>query len=574
MQNDLLKNFSQPFRRQETLIFTGIVIGALLIRLVYIITFYSDPISCVVSQWPTFDQFRFLQSAKEFLHVSWLGTEVTRYSPAYSYFIAMIFSFFNENIYWVFLVQTLVGGLSCFLFYKCGALLFEEKTVGLIAAFLAAFYGPFIFYENTLLRASLIAYLNLGGFYFLLLGLKRDYLKYIAFSGILLGLSCVLRPHILIFFVLSYLIFFYTAPIKKRIYAALILSMAFLLPLAPLSLRNNLLGRHTLISYQGPSTFWIGNTYDSSGIGLPRTPMREKLANEAGGDISLTVKILLREIIHHPKAYLALYTRKIYMFFNGYEIPANLSFDLAKENNPPLRLAIINFRLIVPFSLLGIFLCPYPKKFRGLLLLFLAILSASVIMFHIQGRYRLPSVPFFILFASGALYWLMHDIFTSKNQRYKIFVSVFLLGLFILTAPNRYVISAYFSFKIPPDYYLNESQAYASLFDDFDNWLNSQQKKVILKKALYYGIRYLQEIPPSQRPSSANQLLVLRFFLPEKSLVKPLCAQKGLDKKLIGELVSKALLHITNSPKTKENLAFSFKEMDEIHHLLKLPYYF
>src|SRR5262249_26555431 len=150
--------------------------------------------------------------------------------------------------------------------------------------------------------------------------------------------------------------------------------------------------------------------------------------------------VFVREMKNAPAAYLHLYLRKIYMFFNGYEIPGNLSFDQFLEESFFLKLFLVRSSFIIPLGILGlILLWPMRSKFSALSLFFI-VLSFGVIVFHIQSRYRIVVMPYFILFAAYALRWLMTAIAVRQ-------VKILIAGLSALL-----IISIFTS---PMDFYIN-----------------------------------------------------------------------------------------------------------------------
>ena len=162
---------SGPSRTFNFLLLIIIILGAG-VRLSYYNSLCSDPLPTAVSATSIMDQHRFIELAKEFSSGQWLGTTVTFYSPAYSYFIAVIFKLFGQNMYYVFFIQFLIGALAPLLYYKTATLLFDNRKIGLISALIGALYSPMLFFEGALLRAFPIAFLNLLSFYLLLVAIK------------------------------------------------------------------------------------------------------------------------------------------------------------------------------------------------------------------------------------------------------------------------------------------------------------------------------------------------------------------------------------------------------------------
>ncbi|MFT5169864.1 MAG: 4-amino-4-deoxy-L-arabinose transferase-like glycosyltransferase [Candidatus Omnitrophota bacterium] len=440
-----------------------ILLAAALIRGLYLWELQSNPMVNFIAEAPNFDQHNFLNLAQEIRTKGWLGESFAGFSPTYGYFLAAGLTLLNDNISGIFILQMIFGLFTVFLFYKSATILFENKTIGIIAAALAAFYAPAIFYEGTALRASLLYGLNLCSFYLLLIAIKKMSLKYYLFTGFVVGLSVILRPNLLPAFVFILLMFLPAIKFKQRISILILFILGLTLAIAPISLRNKAIGKDVLIAKPGPTIFWLGNTHDTAGIGLTLTETQEELALESGHDPIKTLQILLREIKTYPKKYQALYFRKFTMLFNTYEIPGNISYDMHWQHSTALKLAGVQFGIIAPLALLGfILLLPRWREMAPLYVYFLGLLF-FVFLFHIQSRYRMPIVPFFILFAAYALHSI--GIFLKENQLKQGLIASLLLIMFVwFTKIDQQIIKTHFAQRINYVVYSNWSFAYAHMF--------------------------------------------------------------------------------------------------------------
>lgn len=417
-----------------------ILILAAGLRFFYLMQIQSNPLSVYVTKFEVFDQYRFMEPVREFMKGNWLGSQVSgRYSIAYSYLIAFLYTLFLPNINTLFVFQILLGLLSVYIFYRATSFLFYNKNIGLIAAFIAAVYSPFLFQECNMERGVIIAYTNLLGFYFLLRAVRKYKMQYFFLAGIVIGISMVMRGNALFLFIIAYILFTVKKAYRQKMLSVSIFLIGMILVILPLSIRNKIVSDTFLIEHQWIENFWVGNTYNSSGVEYWPLSSSDELSKECRNSVINTLKILMREIKEHPREYMNLYMRKIKMFFNAHEIPANISYDLYKENHSALRFGFITFGIICPLSLLG--MCLVRRKYlsTGLLYLFLCVLSISNILFHIQGRYRIPAIPFFIIFSSYAIYW-----FTDMARKRKplVFFTAFFIVmiLYFYTKPDDSII--------------------------------------------------------------------------------------------------------------------------------------
>ncbi len=112
--------------------------------------------------------------------------------PVYLAFLSALYKVAGHVPALAVWTQMLLGSLTCVLCYKLGCLLWNQKA-GLIAGIIAACHGLFIFFDALLLRSSLINFLEVLLFYFLLSYLRRPKLRAVAFAGICLGTLVLLR---------------------------------------------------------------------------------------------------------------------------------------------------------------------------------------------------------------------------------------------------------------------------------------------------------------------------------------------------------------------------------------------
>jgi len=248
------------------------------------------------------------------------------------------------------------------------------------------------------------------------------------------------------------------------------------------------------------------------------------------------------------------------MYFNAYEIPGNLSYDQFVENHAPLRWAVFNFTIICPWALLGLFLCWRKYPFISLCYLYFIVLGLSNIFFHIQGRYRIPAVPFFILFASLGVYWL---IYALKQHNYRTAtIGIFLIITFsFITLPNSFIIQKYFGSPVRSSDFENRAIAYYVLYKtEGDHW-PMYQKQAVLSKGLADFNKALNIYPKNVFMRSVITLTSQSIILTEMKKHKE--AKQVLDRALkLTPKYQKFLLQIMKDKKIyKENTFenFSFK---------------
>lgn len=474
-----------------------ILVLAAVLRFSYLIELQANPMPALVSLDPAFDQYNYITMAQDIVRHQWVGSQHPGHSPVYSYVIASLFSIFGDDMNIVFVFQGVLGILAVYLLYRCAVLLFENKNLALLTAFMAAVYSPFVFYECAVLRESIIAYVNVMALYFFLLALRKEKSRNYFLAGIMTGLSLIVRAGFLPVFVLSYLLFFGKNG-KRKLQAVFFVLAGMAIVIAPLTIRNYSSGFKALTETSGPTLFWLGNSYDSPGIGLTYTDTQEKLTAETQGRIGPTLKVLWRETLLHPKEYVGLWGRKFKMLFNGFEIPANLSYDLFKEQSVILKIAFLNFTIISPLALLGLIL--FFRKYRhiGILYSFVFALTIIVLIFHIQSRYRMAFIPFYIISAGYSLFWF-GNMLQRKLYRPLGLASALLVLLIVFTLPDKGIMQRYFNGSIRGIDYSNMASAY--LFRLEKKNLTAVQRREHLEKAIAYYDKALPHLISQQKVS-------------------------------------------------------------------------
>ncbi len=460
----------------------GILILAAVLRFAFLVELQANPMPEMVAHDKVFDQYNYLTMAQDILSHNWLGKEHPGHSPVYSYLIAALFSIFGKDMNIVFVFQIVYGVLAVYLFYRSSVLLFRNQNLGLLTAFIAAVYSPFIYYECALLRESVIAYTNLTAFFFFLLALHKGKSKNYFLAGMASALSLILRAGVLPVFVLAYVLFF-GKDLKKRFTAFFFVLAGMSVVIAPLAIRNYASGFKAVTETSGPTLFWLGNSYDSPGIGLTYTPTQLQLTDETKGRILPTIKVLWREIGKHPLEYKSLLARKFKMLFNGFEIPANLSYDLFKEQSVILKIAVFNFVLISPLALLGLLLIFRKYEHVGILYAFVFALTGFVFIFHIQSRYRIAFIPFYLLIGSYSLFWF-YQMINKKSWQALGVGAVLFVSLFLFTFPDRNIMQRYFDGGIRAIDYANMAGAYLIRLEN--QKLSGADRRLHLEKAIAY----------------------------------------------------------------------------------------
>ncbi|MCK4386104.1 MAG: tetratricopeptide repeat protein [candidate division Zixibacteria bacterium] len=451
------------FLQKETLLIVGLFFLAFVIRLIYLNQISSSP----YFDTPQIDALWHHNWAKEIAGGNWTGEEAFFRAPLYPYFLGILYALFGESFYLPRLIQIIIGSLNCVLIFLLGKKLFNRK-IGIIASFIACLYAPLIYFDAELLIPVLIIFLDLMLILLLLSAEVRLKKRWWLAAGIVLGLSAIARPNILIFvpFVLLWIcIKLWKENKNKIIFSSLFFLLGTILIIAPVTIRNWVVGKDfVLISSQGGINFFIGNNIESDGktaaaatgmfpyegykdnIWLTSIKLAEKNLGRKlkPSEISnFWFKQALDFIKTYPSKYLQLLGKKLYFFWNSYEIESSKDLYFHSRWSSLLRLFLWDhllrfpFGLICPLALLGIIL--NAKFWKKYFLIYAFILSYmfSVILFFVTSRFRLPVIPLLIIFASFSLYWLVEKIRNKQTRPFFVSLTI-LIPLFLMVNSNLF----------------------------------------------------------------------------------------------------------------------------------------
>ncbi len=368
-------------------------------------------------------------------------------APLYPFFLALIYRLFGVNLFHARIMQALLGGVGCGLTCLLGKHLFNRRT-GFIAGLIMAFYPLFIYFDGELLISVLLVPLILLGFLSLYYSKRTD--RHWWLAGLIFGLASIARPNVLAFVVVLPLWFIleYRQTSWRRL---AVFFLALLVPILPVTVRNYLKSRQlVIIAWQGGTNFYIGNNEYSDGttaivpgtrkswwggyndvkLGAERALGREL----KGAEIDrFWMKKGLEFYQRQPGRALLLTLKKIYLWFAGYEVSNDRDLYFFKRytflNYLLFQTPILKFPfgLVLPLALTGIYLTR--RRWRNFIpvYLFLLVYSLSFIIFFVTARYRMPLIPFFLLFAvAGVGEWLKAEK-REKRRSLAIFLVTFLV---------------------------------------------------------------------------------------------------------------------------------------------------
>ncbi len=439
----------------------GVFLLALILRLIYLLQVKSNPHFFS----PTMDPLYHDVWAQNIAGGNWIGGKVFFRAPFYAYFLAIVYKIFGHSYIIPRLIQHIIGSFSCVLVYLVAKRLFSRR-VAIVASLLAATYGMFFYFENELLLDSFLIFFDL--LLILLLLKARGNPRFLNWllCGMILGLSAITRPTILVFIPFVWLWIFLVFIKEKKLKHVLALCVVFFvgsaLIISPVTLRNYLAGKDfVLIASQGGINFYIGNNENSDGMSAifyKQDWQYQDFQKMAEGESGRSLKPSeisdfyyqkgIGFIWNEPHKALKLLVKKSYLFWNKFEISNNQDIYFFRRYSSLIRILTSGFWLIGPLGLVGMVLSLYDKrnrttkrwKNRILPMLFVLAYMLTVVAFFVTARFRLPVIPFLVIFSAFALVWLWEKLWGKELRSLALFLA-FLFPFAILTNSNAYHLS-------------------------------------------------------------------------------------------------------------------------------------
>jgi 4-amino-4-deoxy-L-arabinose transferase-like glycosyltransferase len=407
-------------RTLNILCLLGVFAVALLLRTVHLVQIQQAPLSLLkMGDAASYDAW-----ARQIAAGNWRGDKVFYQAPLYPYVLAAIYGIFGDTMLAVRIVQALISSTSCVCLACAGMRIFSLRT-GVLAGLLLACYAPAIFYDGLVQKSVLDTFfLSLG---LCVLGgiLENPSKARWTLLGLVMGALALTRENALVIaavLVLWLLYRYRSRGVLRPLFAACFLA-GMSLVLLPVAVRNKMVGGefHLTTSQFGPN-FYIGNHEKADGLYQPLRSSRDnptferqdatEIAEQAlgkklsPGEVSrYWTERALAYIRSNPLAWSKLMMRKLALALNVVEIFDVEDYYTYQDWSSPLRwsASLFHFGMLAPLATFGIWATWDRRDKLWILYVIPAAYLASISLFYIFGRYRLPLVPVLVLFAAAGL---------------------------------------------------------------------------------------------------------------------------------------------------------------------------
>ncbi|HVM94945.1 MAG TPA: glycosyltransferase family 39 protein [Candidatus Acidoferrales bacterium] len=361
--------------------------------------------------------------ANQILGGEWLPHHHFYQSPLYAYYLAIVYAIFGQGPWTPRVIQILLGSVSVVLVYFIGRRIFSQR-VGIVAAVMMAVYGPMIVEEIMLAKTALVVFSMLVALALYLRAIARNSLSISFVAGLAFGFSIIGVGQWLIVWLLlaAYVMLEARLSIARRSTLAAAFLVGGMLCIAPLAAWNSYWGGGLMLtSGDAGLNLYLGNNPLATGLpgrppGLRDVPQFEEndaktLAERDAGHPLTPAGVSAywshrasTWAVENPSAFIAATMKKLVVLLNAYEIPDSYHYTFIREMFIPAFWGCLTFAIVMPLAIIGMVLVFGHKPARSLYIVCLTYL-AVIVLVYVRARYRIPAVPFLILFAAAAIDW-------------------------------------------------------------------------------------------------------------------------------------------------------------------------
>jgi len=366
---------------------------------------------------PVIDSLTYDQMARRAAETKTLDREFFWQQFFYPFYLTIVYILSNGSVLAAKIFQIILGSVTCVLTYRLGEKLFG-RVRGFVAGCILALYGPLIFFEAELLAAGWATFWGAVLLILLLTAADTKSVGSCVTFGVCAGLAVLTRPNFIPFLLAACVWLGVTlsrAGGKRLVYGAAAILVGFCIATIPVAAENHkVTGRFSFLPGTGGLNLYLGNNpqFEATSIRpgsawkeLVTMPQRQAVAREKHG--RFFVGKTLEYARRRPLKFLKGIAGKSAEFFSSREMPGNIDVYLFRQWSPvhgvltwKLRGFGFPFGVAAGLGLWALAVCR--RKVHVLLFLFLVLYPVSVILTHVEARYRMPLlVPVALLAGAG-----------------------------------------------------------------------------------------------------------------------------------------------------------------------------
>lgn len=393
------------------------------------------------------DMYTYLKYGKQFAEGTYNDHGGAYYYQPFYYavFLRFLFTLFGSDPLVIVIAQSILGGMTVFLAGITGARLGGKKA-GIIAAIILMLFRNHILYTPFALIAILQTFFITLSFYLTLLAFDRKKWQYWMLLGMTMSCSILTRGNLLL--MVPVVMFFIWKVHKPGLKQVLVPMTVFLLsvyvPQLPFSIKNyQVTGKWTGPSTAGNIVLSIGNNPDAP-PGTENLPMPHYINYDEYDEVNhwMSDKDKLSDsmkgwIKSNPGKWLELKLRTLFLFMSNHECYNNITLSQTVQHVPWMNsLILLDFWIVaIPFLVLlirTVIKRNFIRRKDNFLIVSVVVYTASIVLFYVLSRYKLPIVPILAV-SAGMEFTRWLQIMKGADKKRKLYLAVtFLVSIFLV----------------------------------------------------------------------------------------------------------------------------------------------
>jgi 4-amino-4-deoxy-L-arabinose transferase-like glycosyltransferase len=440
----------------------------------------------------------------------WYGGNTYHQEPLYAYMLAILYAITGNGVYWMMILQALIGIASGLLLWFIARRFFDD-TVAAVTGLLYALSGIILFQETLILRTSWSVFFTLLTVLLFQRALDRGTKSAFFISGIAIGLAYLLQSFFVLFLIGAIAIYFARERKLSMDFArnTALLFAGFFVMFLPVIMRNAAVGAPLFSTAStGTITFVATNVQHTNAISRwqPEAAKCAEIMGKTNGEFVPAAIAAIKT--HSVGSYLSLLWNKGKAVINGSEWPNNENYYFYREVAPLLKWIFIDFYWIAALGIPGLLFALYARKKYPVLYMAILLHLAIMIGFYVLGRLRAPLAVLMLPFASYCVIECLRFAQNGwKNSLIKIAVVAFCACVF-----------AYQFY--PPKINKLDTTDYNTLYEIayFDRVKSSAEAQKmsdaisIHGEFLSYEPAYIKTIKPNQLIKTPSEIELLNYF--------------------------------------------------------------
>lgn len=325
-------------------------------------------------------------------------------NPFFPIFLSILYLIFDEWLFGVRLIISLLGAVNCLLIYYIAKYVYG-KQVAIMSGFIAAVYPNLFYWSAFLLSETLFITLFLSIIYLLIKYKDNVHNGKLVLIGVLLGLAVLTRSILLVFspLLLLWIIFSFWGNKKIMLKTILIIFPVALIVISPWTIRNYILFNALIpVEAHGGSALYGGNNLlslkkDIRGLGHWDGQAAGKLLPEIK-DMGVVEKdrYLYRQAIQWT-----MYTLREkpldFLKLEFWKMQKAWFPRILNRSSNAKRVFFFSYSLIGVLGIIGLFLSFKKRRQFSLFYLIMGFYLLTTLIFYGGTRFRAPYDPILII---------------------------------------------------------------------------------------------------------------------------------------------------------------------------------